>query len=235
MNAAAENELVLESVTVSRGAGPVISEVSLRVVPGAITALVGPNGAGKTSLLESVSGIVAASGGTISVDGESIAKLTRVQRARRGIVHIEQGRAIFPSLTVQENIRLTAGSQEGVDEALAQFPELEKRRNSASGLLSGGEQQMVVLARAFASKPRFLLIDEMSLGLAPVVFMRLLPLITQFAASGVGVLLVEQFTHLALGVAADATVVSGGRVTYAGPSAALQASPQLLHRAYLGG
>lgn len=235
MNAAAENELVLDSVTVSRGAGPVISEVSLRVAPGAITALVGPNGAGKTSLLESVSGIVAASGGTISVDGESIAKLTRVQRARRGIVHIEQGRAIFPSLTVQENIRLTAGSQEGVDEALAQFPELEKRRNSASGLLSGGEQQMVVLARAFASKPRFLLIDEMSLGLAPVVFMRLLPLITQFAASGVGVLLVEQFTHLALGVAADATVVSGGRVTYAGPSAALQASPQLLHRAYLGG
>ncbi|WP_085370954.1 ABC transporter ATP-binding protein [Leifsonia sp. NCR5] len=231
----ADNELVLDAVTVSRGAGPVISEVSLRVEPGRITALVGPNGAGKTSLLEAISGIVSPSGGTISVDGDSIARLSRVQRARRGIVHIEQGRAIFPSLTVQENIRLTAGTQEGVDEALAQFPELEKRRTSASGLLSGGEQQMVVLARAFASKPRFLLIDEMSLGLAPVVFMRLLPMIKQFSESGVGVLLVEQFTHLALGVATDALVVAGGRVTYAGDAGTLQASPEILHRAYLGG
>ena len=229
------NALVLESVAVSRGAGPVISEVSLRVEPGRITALVGPNGAGKTSLLESISGVVAPSAGSISVDGESIAKLSRVQRARRGIVHIEQGRAIFPSLTVQENIRLTAGSQEGVDAALAQFPELEKRRTSPSGLLSGGEQQMVVLARAFASQPRFLLIDEMSLGLAPVVFMRLLPMITQFSAAGVGVLLVEQFTHLALGVATDALVVAGGRVTYEGEAAALRSSPEVLHRAYLGG
>jgi branched-chain amino acid transport system ATP-binding protein len=229
------NALVLDSVAVSRGAGPVISGVSLRVEPGRITALVGPNGAGKTSLLESISGVVAPSAGTISVDGESIAKLSRVQRARRGIVHIEQGRAIFPSLTVQENIRLTAGSQEGVDEALAQFPELEKRRTSASGLLSGGEQQMVVLARAFASKPRFLLIDEMSLGLAPVVFMRLLPMIRQFSESGVGVLLVEQFTHLALGVATDALVVAGGRVTFEGEASALQTSPEVLHRAYLGG
>lgn len=231
----ADNELVLDAVTVSRGAGPVISEVSLRVEPGRITALVGPNGAGKTSLLEAISGIVSPSGGTISVDGDSIARLSRVQRARRGIVHIEQGRAIFPSLTVQENIRLTAGTQEGVDEALAQFPELEKRRTSASGLLSGGEQQMVVLARAFASKPQFLLIDEMSLGLAPVVFMRLLPMIKQFSESGVGVLLVEQFTHLALGVATDALVVAGGRVTYAGDAGTLQASPEILHRAYLGG
>ncbi|QIZ98164.1 ATP-binding cassette domain-containing protein [Leifsonia sp. PS1209] len=231
----ADNELVLDAVTVSRGAGPVISEVSLRVEPGRITALVGPNGAGKTSLLEAISGIVSPCGGTVSVDGDSIARLSRVQRARRGIVHIEQGRAIFPSLTVQENIRLTAGTQEGVDEALAQFPELEKRRTSASGLLSGGEQQMVVLARAFASKPRFLLIDEMSLGLAPVVFMRLLPMIKQFSESGVGVLLVEQFTHLALGVATDALVVAGGRVTYAGDATTLQASPEILHRAYLGG
>lgn len=228
------NALVLESVTVSRGAGPVIRDVSLSVEPGRITALVGPNGAGKTSLLESVSGIIAPSGGTISLDGSPIARLSRVQRARRGIVHIEQGRAIFPSLTVQENIRLTAGTAEGVEEALAQFPELEKRRTSASGLLSGGEQQMVVLARAFASKPRFLLIDEMSLGLAPVVFMRLLPMIKQFADSGVGVLLVEQFTHLALSVATDALVVSGGRVTYTGTAADLAADPATLHAAYLG-
>ncbi|WP_348787078.1 ATP-binding cassette domain-containing protein [Leifsonia sp. NPDC080035] len=228
------NALVLDSVTVSRGAGPVISDVSLSVQPGRITALVGPNGAGKTSLLESVSGIISPSGGTISVDGASLAKLSRVQRARRGIVHIEQGRAVFPSLTVAENIRLTAGSAEGVDAALARFPELEKRRTSGAGLLSGGEQQMVVLARAFASQPRFLLIDEMSLGLAPVVFMRLLPMIQQFAESGVGVLLVEQFTHLALSVATDALVVSSGRVTYEGAASELAASPEILHAAYLG-
>jgi branched-chain amino acid transport system ATP-binding protein len=228
------NALVLDSVTVSRGAGPVISDVSLTVEPGRITALVGPNGAGKTSLLESVSGIVGPSAGTITADGVPIARLSRVQRARRGIVHIEQGRAVFPSLTVQENIRLTAGSAEATEEALSRFPELEKRRGSAAGLLSGGEQQMVVLARAFASRPRYLLIDEMSLGLAPVVFMRLLPMIEQFAQSGVGVLLVEQFTHLALSVASDALVVSSGRVTYTGSAADLAASPDVLHAAYLG-
>lgn len=226
--------LILDDVTVSRGAGPVISHVSVRVDPGTITAVVGPNGAGKTSLLESVSGIIAASSGSILIDDEPIGKLSRVARARRGIVHIEQGRAVFPSLTVTENIRLTAPTQEKVDEAFEEFPELQKRATSAAGLLSGGEQQMVVLARAFASDPKFLLIDEMSLGLAPVVFKRLLPLVAHFSQSGVGVLLVEQFTNLALGIANDALVVSGGHVTYRGTAAELAASPEVLHTAYLG-
>lgn len=229
------SELVLDNVTVSRGAGPVIRDVSLSVKSGTITALVGPNGAGKTSLLESISGVVAASAGTISLDGEPLDRLSRVKRSKRGLAHIEQGRAVFPSLTVMENIRLTARSQEEADEALALFPELEKRKDGASGLLSGGEQQMVVLARAFASRPRFLLIDEMSLGLAPVVFMRLLPMIEKISQSGVGVLLVEQFTHLALGVADSALVVAHGRVTYQGGARELRQSPEVLHRAYLGG
>lgn len=229
------NALELDTVTVRRGAGPVISEVSLRVVPGQVTALVGPNGAGKTSLLESISGVIATSAGRITVDGDPIAKLSRVQRARRGIVHIEQGRAIFPSLTSLENIRLTAGSADDAEEALALFPELEKRRDSVSGLLSGGEQQMLVLARAFAAKPSYLLIDEMSLGLAPVVFRRLLPMIEQFSESGVGVLLVEQFTRMALSIATDALVVASGHVTFQGDAATLESSPEVLHRAYLGG
>lgn len=227
--------LILDNVTVSRGAGPVISGVSLELGQGTITALVGPNGAGKTSLLESISGVIAASSGSITLDGEAIRPLSRVARARRGIVHIEQGRAVFPSLTVLENLKLTAKTSGDVDAALAHFPELQKRLGTASGLLSGGEQQMVVLARAFAAHPKFLLIDEMSLGLAPVVFMRLLPVIEQIAASGVGVLLVEQFTNLALGVAQDALVVAGGRVGYHGSAAELRAAPELLHRAYLGG
>lgn len=229
------SELVLETVTVSRGAGPVISDVSLTVRGGEVLALVGPNGAGKTSLIESISGVTPHSGGAIALDGERIDKLSRVTRARRGIVHIEQGRAVFPSLTVRENLSLTARTPAEIEAALAPFPELEKRIDSPTALLSGGEQQMVVLARAFAAKPRILLIDEMSLGLAPVVFMRLVPIVQAIAESGVGVLLVEQFTQLALGIAREAVVVAGGQVSFQGTAADLQADSQLLHRAYLGG
>lgn len=226
--------LVLRDLAVSRGAGPVIAGVNLVVEPRKVTALVGPNGAGKTSLLEAISGVISPSAGEITLDGEPVAKLSRVQRARAGIVHIEQGRAVFPSLTVMENLRLTATSEAKVTEVLEMFPELERLTNKASGLLSGGEQQMVVLARAFASEPKFLLIDEMSLGLAPVVFMRLLPIVQDIAKMGVGVLLVEQFTNLALGIASEATVVSSGRVTYSGSSTSLRKNPDLLKKAYLG-
>lgn len=231
--------LTLAGVSVSRGAGPVIRDVDLTVESGSITALVGPNGAGKTSLLEAISGVIDASAGSIGLEGASseevlnLRKLSRVRRARTGLVHIEQGRAVFGSLTVMENLRLTAPNQGKAEEALATFPELDKRRHSQTSLLSGGEQQMVVLARAFASDPKFLLIDEMSLGLAPVVFMRLLPIVQQFAEAGVGVLLVEQFTNLALGVADRALVVSSGQVTYSGDAKELKDSPEVLHRAYL--
>jgi len=139
------------------------------------------------------------------------------------------------SLTVRENISLTARTPAELDAALEQFPELEKRIDSPTALLSGGEQQMVVLARAFAAKPRVLLIDEMSLGLAPVVFMRLMPIVKSIAESGVGVLLVEQFTQLALSLAREAVVVAGGQVSFQGTSEQLKADPELLHRAYLGG
>lgn len=230
------SELRLSGVTVTRGAGPVISQVDLRIPAGKILALVGPNGAGKTSLLESISGVIPHSRGEITVDTQSIAKHNRVQRSRLGIAHIEQGRAIFPSLTVRENIMLTAQSESTLHEVLDSFPELEKRIDAQSALLSGGEQQMVVLARAFAAKPRFLLIDEMSLGLAPVVFMRLLPIVQSIAASGVGVLLVEQFTHLALGIADEAMVVASGHVSFPqGPAATLADDPEQLRAAYLGG
>lgn len=229
------SELVLDAVAVSRGAGPVISGVSLTVRGGEVLALVGPNGAGKTSLIESISGVVGHSAGTLSLDGERIDRMSRVARARRGIVHIEQGRAVFPSLTVRENLSLTARTPAELEAALAPFPELEKRIDSPTALLSGGEQQMVVLARAFAAKPKILLIDEMSLGLAPVVFMRLVPIVQSIAESGVGVLLVEQFTQLALGIAQEAVVVAGGHVSFQGTAEDLQADPQLLHHAYLGG
>jgi branched-chain amino acid transport system ATP-binding protein len=226
--------LMLNDVTVSRGVGPVISHVTLEIKPGEITTLVGPNGAGKTSLLESISGVIGISGGSIEMDGEAIMKWSRRRRARSGIAHVEQGRMIFPSLTVKENLQLTARTPEALAEALELFPELEKRINSQAVLLSGGEQQMVVLARAFAAKPQYLLLDEMSLGLAPVVFLRLLPIIEQIAKSGVGVLLVEQFAHLALKIASDAMVINSGEVSYHGSADALLADDAKLKAAYLG-
>jgi len=226
--------LTLTDVTVSRGIGPVISGVSLTIVPGQVTTLVGPNGAGKTSLLESLSGVIGVSGGTVEMDGADLTKMSRRLRARAGLAHVEQGRMIFPSLTVRENLQLTARTNEDLDEALALFPELEKRITSVSGLLSGGEQQMVVLARAFAAKPKYLLLDEMSLGLAPVVFLRLIPIIEQIAKGGVGVLLVEQFAHLALKIASDAMVITSGRVSYHGPAADLLADDTKLKTAYMG-
>ncbi|QCO98114.1 ABC transporter ATP-binding protein [Arthrobacter sp. 24S4-2] len=226
--------LTLYEVAISRGAGPVVSGVSLTVRPGTITALVGPNGAGKTSLLEAVSGVVQASAGKIVVDGTDITTMSRRKRAKLGIAHVEQGRAVFPSLTVRENLEITARTTSDFDGALALFPELEKRLTSATGLLSGGEQQMVVLARAFAAQPKLLLIDEMSLGLAPVVFLRLMPIVKHIADTGVGVLLVEQFAHLALQIATDALVFTGGRVTYSGSADVLLRSPETLHKAYLG-
>lgn len=226
--------LKLTDVAVSRGAGPVISNVSLSVAPGEITALVGPNGAGKTSLLESISGVLAPSHGTLQLDGVDITRASRRKRFKAGIVHVEQGRAVFPSLTVRENLELTATTPAALEQVLQMFPELNKRIDSPTALLSGGEQQMVVLARAFAAGPKILLIDEMSLGLAPVVFLRLLPVVQAIAATGVGVLLVEQFAHLALKIADTAHVITGGKVSYSGPAAELVADPARLQRAYLG-
>lgn len=226
--------LKLDDLGVSRGAGPVISGVSLEVESGSVTAIVGPNGAGKTSLLEAISGIVRPSKGSITLDGQDVTKMSRGKRARLGIIHVEQGRTIFPSLTVRENLSLTAKTSSQFDDVMAKFPELEKRLDSAAGLLSGGEQQMVVLGRAFAAKPSILLIDEMSLGLAPVVFLRLMPIVEEIAREGVGVLLVEQFANLALKIAKDAAVVTSGHLTYSGPAADLIRDPERLKVAYLG-
>lgn len=226
--------LILDDVTVRRELGPVISHVSLEVRPGEITVLVGPNGAGKTSLLEGISGIVGSVTGSMTMDGKDLRASSRRRRSMDGLKHVEQGRTIFPNLTVRENIALTSRTKEDLHAAFEHFPELEKRMNAPTKLLSGGEQQMVVLARAFASRPRYLLVDEMSLGLAPVIVTRLIPVVARIAESGVGVLLVEQFAHLALRVATTAVVVTSGRMSYNGSAAALLDDESGLRDYYLG-
>jgi len=226
--------LSVVDLTVARAAGPLLEGLNINLTAGEVTALIGVNGVGKTSLLETISGIIPAGAGTITLGQTNLTRLSRAKRAHAGLTLVEQGRAVFPSLTVRENILLTARTQSVLDEALALFPELKKRLHSPANLLSGGEQQMVTLARAIASRSKVLMIDEMSLGLAPVVFQRLLPVVAQIAASGVAVLLVEQFVHHALAVSQQAIVIAGGRVAYQGPSQELRDQPERLTGLYLG-
>ncbi|MBO2462055.1 ABC transporter ATP-binding protein [Actinomadura violacea] len=225
--------LELDGVSVGRGGAPIVRDVSLTVPAGEVTVLLGPNGAGKTTLLEAVAGVLPIASGRITGDGDDVTRLDRVRRARRGIALVEQGRTVFARLTVAENLRAVRRGP-AADRALEPFPELRKRMDVRAGLLSGGEQQMVVLARALAMSPSVLLIDEMSLGLAPVIVKRLLPAVRALADGGVAVLLVEQFATLALEIADTAHVLAGGRLTHSGPAAPLRKSPDVLHAAYLG-
>ncbi|MFC0861108.1 ABC transporter ATP-binding protein [Sphaerimonospora cavernae] len=222
--------LALDDLTVARGGQPVVRGVSLTAAAGQVTVLLGPNGAGKTTLLEAVSGILPAAGGRIRLAGRDITSWPRPRRARQGLAHVEQGRAVFATLTVRENIRLVGP----LDRALELFPELEKRLDVRAGLLSGGEQQMLVLGRAVVGGPSVLLLDEMSLGLAPAIVRRLLPVLRGLAAGGCAVLLVEQFAHAALTVADTAYVLAHGSLTYGGPPEPLRASDEALASAYLG-
>lgn len=225
--------LVVDTLTVARG-GPVVNDISLTVRPGEITAVLGPNGSGKTSMLEAISGVLKHRSGSITLDDHDISHASRQRRAALGLVHVQQGRMVFPTLTVKENIALATRDPARRKAVMVSFPELNGREESPAMLLSGGEQQMVVLARALAAGPTYLLVDEMSSGLAPVVFRRLLPVLREVADSGVGVLLVEQFAQHALAIADHALVMASGRAVFEGDARDLLADSDLLHRSYLG-
>jgi branched-chain amino acid transport system ATP-binding protein len=225
--------LVVSNLTVIRSGSPVVRDVSINVPAGEVTVLLGANGAGKTSLLEAISGVIGASSGMISLAGTDITRMSRTNRSRSGVGHVEQGRSIFSDLTTEENL-LVAGPKSKLDASYELFPQLINRRHARAGLLSGGEQQMLVIARALVSSPKVLLLDEMSLGLAPLVVQRLIPLCRTLADGGVGVLLVEQFASLALSVGNTAYVLARGEVAYQGPAAELRADQSRLHRLYLG-
>ena len=226
--------LAMTDLKVNRAGFPVIRGVTISAPPGQVTVLLGPNGAGKTTLLESISGLIPTGGGELSFDGTSIVKASRVRRARLGISHVEQGRSIFAELTVVENVDVSAPNTAAREEALALFPELTPRRNVLAGGLSGGEQQMLVLARALAAGPKTLLIDEMSLGLAPTIVQRLMPLCRTLADRGVGVLLVEQYADLALRIGDSAYLLNRGLVVMQGACSELLAQSDEVRRSYLG-
>jgi branched-chain amino acid transport system ATP-binding protein len=231
--------LRIEDLEVWRGGRRVLRDVSLEIPPGEVTTLLGPNGAGKSTLVLTVAGVLRPGKGAIRSGDKDLTR-RRPERIRAaGVAVVPEGRRLLPELSVEDNLRVATYSLtrqqagEGIEHALALFPELEKRWKAQGRSLSGGEQQMVVLAQALVSKPQFLLVDELSLGLAPVVVKRLVPALAAVAADGVGVLLIEQFVHVALGVARGAYVLEGGRIRYAGTAEELKDRPELLRSAYL--
>lgn len=228
------SSLEINALTVNRGALPVVRDVSLKVDKSSISVLLGANGAGKTTLLEAVSGIIPVTGGDIVFDGHPVQKQTAGHRARGGLIHIEEGRSVFKTLTTRENLAVACHPDASVDEAFELFPELKQREHIAGGLLSGGEQQMLTIARAILCRPKVLLIDEMSAGLAPVIVQRLMAAVRQLADDGLAILLVEQFAMLALGVADRAYVLRRGSVVYDGEPQPLLDEPERLHHLYLG-
>jgi len=232
--------LEIENLNVHYGAIHALHGISLSVPAGKIVTLIGSNGAGKTTTLRTISGLLRPSGGQILFEGKSITKLPPHEIVKLGIAHSPEGRGVFANLTVHENLALgaytrtdrTAISSE-TEKALDLFPRLRERINQFAGTLSGGEQQMLAMARAMLARPRLLLLDEPSLGLAPQIVQLIFKIIRQINDNGTTVLLVEQNAHMALGVADEAYVLQTGEVIQRGPAQELLADPQV-QAAYLG-
>ncbi len=233
--------LEVEGIEVHYGPVQALFGVSLSVAAGEMVALLGVNGAGKTTTLRTISGLLAPTRGCVRIDGRDVTGRAAQEMVRLGVAHLPEGRELFPDLTVLENLRLGYWSRRkdrvGFERNLARvyglFRRLEERAGQAAGTLSGGEQQMLAVGRALMSSPRLLLVDEVSLGLAPIVVSALFEALEQVNRAGTAVLLVEQFVHLALTHTARAYVLAKGEVVIEGPSRDLLASPKLM-AAYLG-
>ena len=261
--AASGHALVVRELSAGYRGVPVVRELNLEVHPGEVVALLGPNGAGKTTTLETIAGLNHPISGSVELSGEKIGGTPAHLLAGRGLALVPEGRALFPGLTVREHLRLAGGrggrggrgapggragpggrdrrggqsrrtgSRE--DELLEMLPELRKCLGRKAGLLSGGEQQMLAVGRALVTRPRLLLVDEMSLGLAPVIVDRLIPVLRRAADEmGSSVLFVEQHVALALEVADRAYVLTHGRIGLEGPAAELRERRELLAASYLG-
>lgn len=214
----------------------VVRDLNLTVAEGEVVVLLGPNGAGKTTSLLTASALIPILSGDIKVMGKSVKGRRPYLVARDGLAHVPEDRSLFFQLTVKENLRLAAPKgTRGLTKALGYFPALEGLLDRRAGLLSGGEQQMLAVARALMAEPKLLMVDEMSLGLAPIIVERLLPVLRQIAIdTGVGVLLVEQHVSLVLEVADRAYVLSHGDLVLEGAASHLRANRHLLESSYLG-
>ncbi len=232
--------LELTNVDVHYGAIHALRGVSVRVGEGEIVTLIGANGAGKTTTLRAVSGMLKPSAGQIRYQGAEIGGLKPHKLVARGLCHAPEGRGIFPNLTILENLKLgaflrrdTAEIAKDLEHGFTLFPRLRERAAQMAGTLSGGEQQMLAIARALMARPRLLLLDEPSLGLAPQVVETIFNIIQEINKAGVTILLVEQNAHLALGIANHGYVLETGSVVQTGTGAELLKSPEI-RKAYLG-
>jgi len=235
-------EPLLEIKNLESFYGPImaIRGVSLKVDKGQIVTVLGANGAGKSSLLKALQGVVKPAGGRVSFNGSEITNWTAPRRVRGGLALVPEGRQIFVSLTVQENLQMGAYSRSDpvdaeIDEIYQRFPNLANRRDMPASVLSGGEQQMLAISRALLSKPKLLMLDEPSLGLSPLLVADLFNLIDSLNRDGLSILLVEQNTHMALQSAHRAYVLELGNTVMAGTPEELAGEEQKLEAAYLGG
>ena len=235
--------LEVHDLVAGYGAVTVLHRVTLDVRAGEMLAIIGANGAGKTTLLRAISGLLHLRGGSVRLGGEDVSGRPCHALAQRGLCHVPEGRRVFRPMSVRANLELgsccrrdrdRASVAHDLDRMFTLFPRLAERQHQTAGTLSGGEQQMLAVGRALMGRPRLLLLDEPSLGLAPLVFLEIFAVLRRICAEGIGIVLVEQNVRLALQSAGRACVLQTGRVVLQGPSAELLHS-ELIQQAYLGG
>jgi branched-chain amino acid transport system ATP-binding protein len=217
--------LEVRSLDSGYGTTTILRSIDLTVPAGSVTALLGPNGAGKSTLLKTISGLIRQSTGSIRLDGVEVSRMAPNRRAKLGLCHIPEGRGIFRSLSVRENLRLQAepGSEdEAIERSISAFPILGQRLSQTAGTLSGGQQQMLSLARAYARSPRLVLVDEASLGLAPIVVDEIFAFLAGVTSTGASLLMVDQFVSRALAMASDVYVLTQGEIVFSGTPSELR-------------
>ncbi len=233
--------LKIDKINVYYGAIHALKGISVDVKEGEIVTLIGANGAGKSTILRTISGLLKPKSGEVTFEGQNIAGKAAQDIVKMSISQVPEGRRVFANMTVMENLELGAyirndskGIKEDFDQVFSRFPKLAERRSQLAGTMSGGEQQMLAMGRALMSRPRLLLLDEPSMGLAPLLVREIFSIVKDINASGTTVLLVEQNAHMALSIAHRAYVLETGRITLAGDAKELAASEEI-RKAYLGG
>ncbi len=231
--------LEIDRLAVTSGSKVIATDVSFTVAPGEVTALLGPNGAGKSELVLTIAGMQAPVSGTVRADGVDLTAKSPSFVRGCGVAAVPEGHVVLTELSVEDNLR-AAGSlrpdqlESCVEDVFEIFPELAERKSQLAGSLSGGQQQMVAIGHALVARPKYLIIDEMSLGLAPLIVKRLINVVVELKKKGVGIVLIEQFAELALGVAENALVLRNGDVRFSGAAQTLLDDPKLLNAAYFG-